>query len=62
MSKLSKVLSVLLAMVLLFTSASIGVEAAYNAYKDTAITGYDSIDRPILTTDQYASMAIPRST
>ncbi|MBQ7546687.1 MAG: FIVAR domain-containing protein [Clostridia bacterium] len=58
MRKLSKVLSVLLAMVLLFSTVSIGVEAAYNAYKDAAITRYDSIDKPVLTPDQYASMAM----
>lgn len=58
MSKLSKVLSVLLAMVLLFSTASIGVEAAYTAYKDGAITRYDSIDKPVLTPAQYASMAM----
>ena len=58
MSKLTKVLSVLLALVLLFSTASIGVEAAYNAYKDNAITRYDTIDRPVLTPAQYASMAM----
>lgn len=58
MSKLSKVLSVLLAMVLLFSTASVGVEAAYSAYKDGAITRYDSIDKPVLTVTQYASMAL----
>lgn len=58
MRKLSKVLSVLLATVLLFSTVSIGVEAAYNAYKDQAITRYDSIDKPVLTPDQYASMAM----
>ena len=58
MRKLSKVLSVLLAMVLVFSTASIGVEAAYNAYKDNAITRYDSIDKPVLTPAQYASMAM----
>jgi hypothetical protein len=45
-------------MVMVFSMASIGVEAAYNAYKDGAITRYDSIDRPVLTTAQYASMAM----
>ena len=58
MRKLSKVLSVLLAIVLLFSTASIGVEAAYSAYKDAAITRYDVIDKPVLTPDQYASMAM----
>lgn len=58
MRKFSKVLSVLLAMVLVFSAASIGVEAQYSAYKDSAITSYDSIDKPILTMDQYASMAM----
>lgn len=58
MRKFSKVLSVLLAMVLVFSAASIGVEAQYSAYKDSAIMSYDSIDKPILTMDQYASMAM----
>ena len=61
MRKFSKVLSVLLAMVLVFSAASIGVEAQYSAYKDSAITSYDSIDKPILTMDQYASMAMDLS-
>lgn len=58
MRKFSKVLSVLLAMVLVFSSFSIGAEAAYSAYKDSAITSYDAVDKPILTTEQYASMAL----
>ena len=58
MRKLSKVLSILLAMVLIFTTASIGVEAQYHAYKDTEDMSYDSIDQPILSVDQYASMAM----
>ncbi|MBQ3150818.1 MAG: FIVAR domain-containing protein [Clostridia bacterium] len=58
MRKFSKILSVLLAMVLVFSSFSIGAEAAYTAYKDSAITSYDSVDKPILTTEQYGSMAL----
>ena len=57
MRKLSKVLSILLAMVLIFTTASIGVEAQYYAYKDTELS-YDSIDQPLLSVEQYASMAM----
>ena len=45
-------------MLMVFSAASIGVEAAYSPYKDDAIQSYDSIDKPILTTDQYASMAM----
>ncbi len=45
-------------MVLVFSSFSIGAEAAYSAYKDSAITSYDSVDKPILTTEQYGSMAL----
>lgn len=56
MSKFKKVLSALLAMVMLFSVVSIGVEAAYSPYKGADISGYDSIDQPILTTDQYGSM------
>ena len=57
MRKLSKVLSILLAMVLVFSAASIGVEAQYYAYKDVEVA-YDAIDQPILSTEQYASMAM----
>lgn len=58
MRKFTKILSVLLAMVLVFSAASIGVEAQYYAYKDSAIMSYDSIDKPILSMEQYASMAM----
>ena len=58
MRKFTKILSVLLAMVLVFSAASIGVEAQYYAYKDSAILSYDSIDKPILSMEQYASMAM----
>lgn len=60
MSNLKKILSVLLAVVMVFSITSIGVEASYSAYKDAGITnglGYDVIDKPILSVEQYASMA-----
>ena len=56
MSKFSKVLSVLLAMVFVFSTMTIGVEAV--SYKDSAIRDYNAIGEPILTTAQYASMAL----
>ena len=56
MSKFSKVLSMLLAMVFVFSTMTIGVEAV--SYKDEAITDYNAIGKPVLSTDQYASMAM----
>jgi len=53
---LKKVLSAMLAMVLVFGTMTIGAESAYADYKDSAILGYDSIDKPILSTAQYSSM------
>lgn len=56
MRNFRKILSVLLTMVLIFGTMTIGAESAYYAYKDSAITAYDCIDKPILSTQQYASM------
>ena len=59
MSKFSKVLSVLLAMVFVFSTMTIGVEAvSVSNYKDGAIKNYNAIGDPVLSTEQYASMAM----
>ena len=58
MSNSKKLLSLFLAMIMVFSTFAIGVEAAYADYKDEAITQYDSIDKPIFTTEQLASIAL----
>jgi len=54
---MKKVLSALLAIVLVITSLSI---VAYGKadYKDGAIDYFDSLDQPVFDTEQYASMAL----
>ena len=58
MSNSKKLLSLFLAMIMVFSTFAIGVEAAYADYKDEAIKEYDSIDKPIFTTEQLASIAL----
>ena len=58
MSNSKKLLSLFLAMIMVFSTFAIGVEAAYADYKDDAITEYDSIDKPVFTTEQLASIAL----
>ncbi len=58
MSKSKKLLSLLLATIMVFSTFAVGASAAYADYKDDAITGYDSIDKPIFTTEQLASIAL----
>ncbi len=58
MSKSKKLISLLLAMIMVFSTFAIGASAAYADYKDEAITGYDSIDKPIFTSEQLASLAL----
>lgn len=58
MSKSKKLLSLLLAVVMVFSTFAVGASARYADYKDEAITGYDSIDKPIFTTEQLASIAL----
>ena len=57
MRQSKKLLSVLLAVVMVFSSVAI-VASAYAPWKDEAITEYDSLDKPVLTTEQYASAAL----
>ena len=58
MSKSKKLLSILLAVVMVFSTFAVGASAAYADYKDDAITSYDSIDQPVFTTEQLASIAL----
>ncbi len=58
MSNFKKLLSMLLAIVMICSTLAIGAQAAYSDYKDEAITGYDSIDQPIFTAAQLASLAL----
>ena len=58
MSNSKKLLSMLLAIVMICSTFAIGAQAAYSDYKDNAITGYDSIDQPIFTSAQLASIAL----
>ena len=48
----------LLAIVLVFSTISIGAGAAYSQYKDSYITAYDSINKPVFTSAQLASIAL----
>ena len=57
MRQSKKLLSVLLAVVMVFSSVAIAA-SAYAPWKDEAITNYDSLDKPVLTTEQYASAAL----
>ncbi len=58
MSKSKKLLSLLLATIMVFSTFAVGASAAYADYKDDAIKSYDSIDKPIFTTEQLASIAL----
>ncbi len=58
MSKSKKLLSMFLAMIMVFSTFAIGAEAAYADYKDEAIKSYDSIDKPVFTSEQLASIAL----
>ena len=57
MSNAKRFLSVILAMIMVLSTLVIGA-SAYSAYKGDAIKGqYNKLDKPVLTTDQYASAA-----
>lgn len=59
MSNAKRFLSVILAMILVCSTLVVGANAAYTAYKDGAIAGqYNALDKPVLTTAQYASAAM----
>ncbi len=59
MSNAKRFLSVILAIVMMCSTLVIGANAAYTAYKDSAIVDqYNALDKAVLTTDQYASAAL----
>ncbi len=59
MSNAKRFLSVILAIVMMCSTLVIGANAAYTAYKDSAIVDqYNKLDKAVLTTDQYASAAM----
>lgn len=59
MSNAKRFLSVILAIVMMCSTLVIGANAAYTAYKDAAIIDqYNSLDKAVLTTEQYASAAM----
>ncbi len=59
MSNAKRFLSVILAIVMMCSTLVIGANAAYTAYKDSAIIGqYNALDKAVLTTEQYASAAM----
>lgn len=59
MSNSKRFLSVILAMIMICSTLVVGASAAYTAYKDSAIVGqYNDLDKPVLTTEQYASAAM----
>ena len=57
MKKMKRLLAVILASLLILSSAT-AAASAYEAYKDNALTKYDFTDSPVLTTEQYASMIL----
>lgn len=57
MKKMKRLLAIILASLLILSSATAGA-SAYQAYKDDALTKYDFTDSPVLTTEQYASMIL----
>ena len=57
LKKAKRLLSVLLAFVMIFSMMST-MASAYQKYKDDGLTQYDGADLPVLTTEQYASMLL----
>lgn len=47
-----------LAMIMVFSTFAIGASATYAEYKDENIKEYDSIDKPVFTSAQLASIAL----
>ena len=54
MKKMKRLLAIILASLLILSSATAGASAS-QAYKDDALTKYDFTDTAVLTTEQYAS-------
>ena len=58
MSNAKRFLSVILAIIMVCSTLVIGASALYYDYKNEAITTYNKLDEPVLTTEQYASAAM----
>lgn len=58
MSKSKKILSLFLAMLMICSTFTVGAQAYKAGYKDAAITEYDSIDKPVFTKEQLATMVV----
>ena len=57
----ARLLSVILAVVMIFGSISVGVTAAYAPYLDDALTdNYNTIDQVTLTEAQHASLLLDK--
>lgn len=57
MKKSTRILSVLMAFVMLLGTFSV-LGSAYQAYKNDAIEEYNDVDAPVFTLEQYATMAL----
>lgn len=57
MKKSTRILTILLACMMFFSSFTV-LGSAYQAYKDDAITNYDDVDAATFTLEQYASMGL----
>ena len=59
MKKMKRLLAVILAALLILSSATAAASAyKYDSYKDGKLTKYDFTDSAVLTTEQYASMLL----
>ncbi len=60
MRQFKKLLSVILAVIMVFSSVSVLASAYGTAWKDSGIktSQYNTIDVPTLTTEQYATAAL----
>ena len=59
MKKMKRLLAVILASLLILSSATAAASAyKYDSYKDGKLTKYDFTDSAVLTTEQYASMLL----
>ena len=59
MKKMKRLLAVILASLLILSSATAAASAyKYDSYKDGKLTQYDFTDSAVLTTEQYASMLL----
>ena len=59
MKKMKRLLAVILASLLILSSATAAASAyKYDSYKDGRLTKYDFTDSAVLTTEQYASMLL----